>query len=222
VLDNLDLSLAVPVIHNRVELRGVATIIQSPTNPLAVHRFPDGSRRMEFRKSGEDTGFGDILLRGKYNFLRQPYLRLATGLDLQLPTGDVDELRGTDVFRTSPFLVASTQIWKIAPHANVGFRFSSDTDKLEHEFFYAAGFDWGIVQPLTLAFDVLGRHIIDNKRLRAGSATTISDSNLLDAAIGIKVNPWKNVLLILNALVPLNETGLRDRVTPTFGLEVSF
>ena len=40
--------------------------------------------------------------------------------------------------------------------------------------------------------------------------------------VGFKVNVYKNVLGVVNVLVPLNNTGLRDNVTPLVGLEVAF
>jgi hypothetical protein len=50
----------------------------------------------------------------------------------------------------------------------------------------------------------------------------VAGDDLLTASIGVKVNPWKNLLLLGNVLVPLNDTGVRASVIPTIGLEISF
>ncbi len=112
----------------------------------------------------------------------------------------------------------------IAPHVNVGFDIG-DTSKIENEFFYKVGFDWAALSRVTFAFDLLGRHVLDNKRPKAGrllGSTETSDSDIINAAFGVKINPWQNVLLLFNVLVALNDTGLRDDITPLFGIEWSF
>jgi hypothetical protein len=230
VLENLDVSIAVPIIHTDIRLKGVATIVKTGTtqpgqNPN-LHRFSDGSDTLTVRASDDSTGVGDIVLRAKWNFLRTDPILLATGLDLRLPSGSVDNLRGVGTPVVSPVLIASTRpLMGFSPHASIGFHFSGDTDKVDHEFYWNLGFDWSIFQPVTFVFDILGRRIIDNSRIEAGQlpgGTRISGSTIVDAAIGVKVNVWKNVLGVASVLLPLNSTGLRDKATPLVGLEVSF
>ena len=164
------------------------------------------------------------MLRGKYNFYRSEMVSLAAALDLRLPTGDADNLRGLDTVRVSPFFIASAHFYGVSPHVNLGFDIG-DTSKIDNEFFYRVGFDWAIVRPVTFAFDVLGRYIIDNDRPKAGrplGSTETSDDHIVNAAFGVKVNPWRNLIVLFNLLVPLNNTGLRDDVTPLVGLEWTF
>jgi hypothetical protein len=186
-----------------------------------IHRFPNGTDFLFVEDSDEDTGIGDIVLRGKYNFYRSPMVSLAGALDLRLPTGDADNLRGLDTVRVSPFFIASAHLFGISPHVNLGFDIG-DTSKIENEFFYRIGFDWAIFRPLTFAFDVLGRYIIDNQRPDASDTTKTSDDNIVSAAIGLKINPWRNLIILVNVLIPLNDTGLRDDFTPLIGLEWTF
>jgi hypothetical protein len=227
ILDNLDLSIALPIIHTNIRLKGVATInhIGTAATP-AIHKFSNGQDTLEVRSSDEDTGVGDLLLRAKWNFYNPGPVLLATSLDLRLPSGSVDNLRGVGTPVVSPAFIASTRPFAgFSPHVNVGFHFSGDTSKIDHEFFYAVGVDWTVVKPLTLVLDFLGRRILDNHRIEAGQApggTKISGDNIVDVAFGLKVNIWKNVLGVASVLIPLNKTGLRDDVTPLFGLEVSF
>jgi hypothetical protein len=228
VTDDFDLSIAVPIIHTDIRLTGTATINRIGTAPPRpeLHTFANGSDTLTVRSGDESTGIGDIVLRAKYNFLRSDPILLAGGLDLRLPSGSVDNLRGLGTPIVSPVLIASTRpFWGFSPHLNLGFNLSGDTSKADHEFFYNVGFDWSVVRPVTLVFDVLGRRIIDNSRLKAGqgpTGTQIADSNIVDAALGVKVNVWKNVLGVANVLLPLNRTGLRDDAAWLVGFEVSF
>ena len=229
ILENLDVSIAIPLIYTNIKLKGVATVIKTGTAPVNpnIHRFQNGSDTLTVRSEDDDFGIGDIVLRAKWNFLKTESILLATGLDLRLPSGSVDNLRGVGTPVVSPVLIASTRpMLGFSPHASIGFHFSGDTSKIEHEFYWNVGFDWSIIRPVTFVFDILGRRVIDNQRIEAGQepgGTRISGSTLVDASIGIKVNVWKNILGVANVLVPLNtNTGLRDKATPMIGIEATF
>ena len=233
VLENLDVSIALPIVHTDIRLKGVATIIKTgstgpgaPPGGVNIHRFSNGSDTMTVHSSGDDTGVGDLVLRAKWNFLKSDPILLAAGLDLRLPTGSVDNLRGVGTPIVSPVFIASTRpMLGWSPHANIGFHLSGDTSKAEHEFYWNIGFDWSIIRPVTFVFDILGRRIIDNNRIEAGQepgGTRLGGSTIVDASVGVKVNVWRNVLGVVNVLLPLNSTGLRDKATPLIGLEATF
>ena len=63
-------------------------------------------------------------LFGKYRVVRQQDGGIAAAVELRLPTGDKNELRGLDVTRTF------SGIWskggRVSPHANIGYEFWSD------------------------------------------------------------------------------------------------
>ena len=46
--------------------------------------------------------------------------------------------------------------------------------------------------------------------------------NIINGAIGVKVNVGGNLLVDFNVLFKLNDTGLRDNVTPLIGIEYAF
>jgi hypothetical protein len=237
VLSNLDLTLAVPIVRTSIDVKSVVQINRLGTGPAGfpgIHTFEGGGDTKTFRASDESAGLGDIVLGAKYNFLRTKHVDLAAALDLRLPSGDEDELRGIGSPRVRPSFIASTKIWRIAPHVNVGLDLG-DTSDLDNEVFYNVGFDVAVFKPVTFAFDLVGRYVIDNSRPKAGSGPTVrrdfdptqpsrrtSDDHILNAAIGFKANPWRNVLLLFNVLIPLNDTGLRDDITPLVGVEVTF
>ena len=229
VLDNLDVAVALPIIRNELKVRAVAKSNNESRTLNAdgapAHLFSDGAGgftdTQTARTSDESTGIGDLLLRAKYNFYRQPPLAMAAILELRLPTGDEDELRGVGSVRVRPVFVASGSLFGVAPHVNLGFDLG-DSDVVDNEFLYKVGFDWPIISRVTFAFDLLGRYVLDNNRIKAGSdprSLKKADDHIVDAAIGFKFNLWQTLLLSFNVLVPLNDTGLRDDIALTFGIE---
>src|SRR5262245_4291452 len=227
LLENLDLSIALPIIHTEMNVTGEATINHMTPAGVTDHKFTNGSDSLTVHDSGDSTGVGDIVLRGKYNFLRTGPVLLAAGLDLRLPSGSVDNLRGLGTPVVSPVFIASMRpVMGFSPHGSVGFHFSGDTSKIDHELYWNVGFEWSIVRPVTFVFDILGRYVINNSRIEAGQepgGKAISGSLIADASLGLKVNVWRNVLGVVNVLLPLNSgTGLRDKATPMIGLEATF
>jgi hypothetical protein len=88
---------------------------------------------------------------------------------------------------------------------------------------------------ITAAVDVIGRYVIDSPRLRAEDFHALNGTsvfpniafesgsfNELNAAAGVKVNLLGRLLLDLNLVVPLNQAGLRDKLSPLIGLEYVF
>ncbi len=118
---------------------------------------------------------------------------------------------------------------------------------IPNEIFYTGGFDWAVSPRLTLAADVLGRSIRDAEVVRVMNHTFQANTNpnpatppvIMEAtlprlvavrgnlnplvgSVGVKLNPFGNFLLTVNALVPINREGLQSRVVPLVGLEYSF
>jgi Putative MetA-pathway of phenol degradation len=100
---------------------------------------------------------------------------------------------------------------------------------------------------LTLVADLLGRHAfnVDRKRLDVLSNTTIprgqtfeqflasvpnADADTLTGSFGLKATPlgWiegsplASLVLFVNFLIPFNDTGYRDNLTPTVGIEWNY
>jgi hypothetical protein len=46
--------------------------------------------------------------------------------------------------------------------------------------------------------------------------------NLYLGAAGIRFNPWRTLLVSANLLFPFTDRGLRDRVTPSIGIDYVF
>ena len=94
---------------------------------------------------------------------------------------------------------------------------------------------WPSTTGVTVAFDVLGRYVIDAKRLTRetfhaldGRSTfpniAFEDQSFseLNGSFGIKANLFSRLLLNMNLAFSLDRHGLRDRVTPLIGIDYSF
>ncbi len=113
------------------------------------------------------------------------------------------------------------------------------------EINYSAGLSISATPRITLSLDGLGRTIRDVNRFartsqtfqfrtaNAGPVTTATRSdgvdvteksnlNILLGVAGLKVNLARTVLLTASVLFPLNDAGLRAKVTPVFGLDYAF
>jgi hypothetical protein len=78
---------------------------------------------------------------------------------------------------------------------------------------YVVGVDVGTAT-WTVAGEILGRH--------EPAGDGIGD-HIINGSLGVKWNPWKQLLVLANAQVPFNRnSGLRSDLILTFGAEYSF
>jgi hypothetical protein len=250
ITDHLDISLAVPIVTNSLTVVSDAHIQRLGTTNELTHFYRQengevGDERI-FTASGDATGLGDILIRAKHAFRKRASSQLALGLDVKLPTGDEMNLLGSGAPSLQPFAIWSATFASVAPHVNLGYRWNGssvlagnpstgESGDFPDQVSYALGSDVSVNSRLTLAFDLVGRYIIDAERLRAETFHALDgrstfptivferDSfNALSGAIGFKANMLERLLLDVNLLFKLDEHGLRDKVTPLIGFEYSF
>ena len=241
VTDNLDVGVAVPMVS--IELNGTSSLQRADG---IVPRLAEGT--------GTFSGLGDIGALAKYRFVRFGSELLDAGglavvMNMRLPTGDRENLRGLGVTRTAVSLVASGRMGRLQPHANGGFEYWSKgvdvvTDATRnsmvaarHQLQYAAGVELEATPKLTLIADFIGQRIFD-----AGQVGYVTDTpppnpqgitstqslvalgegiHKIAFVPGLKLNLKGKLLLSLNALVTLKNNGLRANVTPVIGLELA-
>jgi hypothetical protein len=132
--------------------------------------------------------------------------------------------RGTGIFRVKPLLIASGLWGGFSPHVNVGAELG-ETEGITNDLVFAVGADiTTLASRLTIAVDVLGRHAFKTDRPKITPTGPVGEANpdQFTGSFGVKINPVGTLLVFFNLLVPLNETGVRDNLTPTFGVEWSF
>jgi hypothetical protein len=248
--DRIDVSVALPYMTASMNVSSDATVqrIGTATRPN-IHYFLDANgnitNRAQFNAGATASGIGDIILRVKGTAVRKGAAWLAVGADLRTPTGDEYDFLGSGALGIKPFVALSLRTGRISPHFNVGYQWNDSSvlagdirtgrkGHLPNQFLYAAGFDAGVSQKFTLAFDILGAHIYKARRVQQESFRAANGqlfpqigfnrdaANVTNAAAGFKVNPLGTLLVSFNLLVQLNDAGLRDRVTPLIGASYSF
>jgi hypothetical protein len=251
ISDRVDISVALPLVSVDLAVSSRATIQRIGTVNTAIHFFyqPNGDTygdTADFQKSGHATGIGDIAVRLKGSVVHRSTLGIAVGVESRLPTGDEKDLLGAGAIAVKPFLVLSAPHGAFSPHLNASYQWNGKSllggnvlgglkEDLPDEGVVALGADVGVGQKVTLAFDVVGRRVIDGERVFSDTFTALnrtskfpavrfarSSYNVLDGAIGLKANPGGGLLVNLNVSFKLNDGGLRDRVTPLLGIEYSF
>ncbi len=228
----LDVGFVIPIVHTRARAKALATIARNSAISAGIHNFdpatgdscidfdPARTDQCKDESGGDATGIGDVLLRTKYNFLRnqEVWPDLAIFGQVKLPTGDKDDLLGTGETNFLALLVATksfglgSDIRWLEPHLNFGYEVSTDSD--QNNLRYIVGLDARVHQRLTVALDVLGRWEPNGDPI---------GNNLVDFAVGAKWNPWRTLVLNGNVLLPVNkDEGLRTNVTWTVGVEHTF
>jgi hypothetical protein len=232
--DKVDVGVAVPIVRVRME--------SSLDTRIAVGSSDFGDVIPGVPVTGEANGLGDIVIRGKYNFLTKAGGGLAALVDWRVPTGDEEDFLGVGGSQVKLQLAGSSAVGRMAPHVNVGWTFSGESDVAKspdtyiiappNEFNFAGGVDIAVHDRMTVVGDIVGRYFRDTPRLELTPTSfnsslqqlTLGDSNLsnLLGSAGIKFNPMGPSLITFNVLFPLNDAGLTDKLSWVGGMEFSF
>ncbi len=208
VSNNLDLSVAIPVISVRINGTAAATIdsYTFASGGAAHHYFggdslnPVLTTKVPYDQSA--SGIGDVALRLKYNLAQGEGMNAAALLDLRLPSGKVADFLGSGkpTYRLTGIL--SSRLGGMTPHLNLGYTHKVadlQSDAIE----FRAGFDSKLSSKLTFAFDVLGQIDVDPSKaihLAPGSVT------IIDRIDSVRDNPSSGRLPNVQAIrnVPLS------------------
>jgi hypothetical protein len=249
VSDRFDLGVAVP--YQRLDLtariHGTIQHLATAPDPFVVHAFQNGTDESDFLESGSAEGIGDVVVRGKYNFVRSGPTGLAAAVDWRLPTGKEADLLGSGATQVKMYLIAAHQGKHFAPRASGGYTLSSGgssfTGDLPDEIAYSAGFDAALHRRVTLTADFIGRTLRDANRIviepqtfrfvqrtdptvrQTSRLTPVPEQGNLGVYLGsagLKINPVGRLLLVGNVLFAIGNSGLQDKVIPTFGIDYSF
>ena len=250
VTDRFDVGLILPFVSADMTIGNFQTIQQLSTagDVPPLHIFTGGGLTNSVSYSQSASGVGDVVLRGKYNFLDpKKGSGVALALDVRVPTGDENNFLGTGVTQAKLYGIGSWAIGKFAPHANLGYTFSSGTSEVAGDFpdeiDYTVGFEAECHPRVTFALDVIGRDLLGASvpemtpttfLARVGDAGPITsntlpqlvaheeDLNLLEGAVGLKINPGGKWLISVGALVPISNNGLTSNLSGVVGFSYSF
>lgn len=231
VTDNIDVGVVVPWVRVRL---GAVSRLESSTGGNIT---PGGALVFPARSS---SGLGDAALFAKYHFWRRGPGGVAAEVNMRIPTGDPDNLRGVDATRTLTSLIWSHG-GRLSPHASGGFEYWSSPVPISedglvyarHQIDYAAGIEFQAHPRVTAVADLIGRRQLhggraDYETIPIGPGTIdvlrpISESlDVVSFAPGVKWNFGGDMLLSGNVLVSLANRGVRANFVPAFGVEWAF
>ncbi len=238
VVDGVDLSVAIPLVHTSVQGTSVATI--HPAGYPSPHRFAgtDSAPVMTAvaGMDGSATGVGDVAARLKVNLTQSNAFGAAILLDGRFPTGNEENLLGSGKFSGRGLGIVSAKFGSLAPHLNIGYVFR-DAKQSNSSVIATLGFDNAVAGWATMAFDLLSEWQLGDSRLRIPGPvqyqlpfphtvvpTNIPDQkdDFLSASVGFKFQTPRGILITTNALFPLRNSGMQPVAVWTGGLEYNF
>jgi hypothetical protein len=244
VTDRLDVSVLVPVV--RATLSGFSDaeiVIGEGEDPAAGFSFGGPTEDPKLRERAvlplqKAVGLGDTSVRGKLRLSEtDSRLGLALLTDVRIPTGRDEDFLGAGGFWVGGMGVASLAAMRgFSPHINLGGVYRSG-DGERSALLGTAGFDHRASNRLTLAGEFMAQIPLGEDPLQQeetliqdgeGNVTTVPTSNLpslndyqFDGALGFKFRLGA-FALVANAIIPLNDAGLRSDVLWTVGLQGGF
>lgn len=250
ITERFDLSVAVPIVATDLTVVSDATIRRLGTTNDLTHFFrmangDIGDRRL-FTARASANGIGDVTVRLKSTLQQSGSSGFAAGLDVRMPTGSALDLAGAGTVGLQPFGVWSATYNRVSPHVNAGYQWNGSSvlagnpatgvaADFPDQAAYVVGADVAVNSRLTVAFDVLGRYVIDAKRLTTETFHALDGTSTfpniafqeqsfseLNGSFGMKANVFGRLLLNVNLAFSLDTHGLRDRVTPLIGIDYSF
>jgi hypothetical protein len=201
--------------------------------------------------AGTASGIGDLLFNVKSVLVSGEHATFSAGMNFRAPTGDDRNFLGSGAVGYNPYLAYSF-LAKISPHAKIGYQWNTKTElnyqvnsstgigdkhSLPGGMQYDVGADWALAKRVTIAADLLGSQYLNapivvtqSSRLATTSgAVSLNTSaaensaySLSNLSTGVKLNPFKNLVISANLLTQLNNVGLRSRPTPLLGLSYKF
>jgi hypothetical protein len=242
VTADLDVGVIVPLVT--VKLAGTSALVNS-----------GGVARLA-QTDNVFSGLGDIAATAKYRFVKfkKPDTEvtdpggIALFVNMRLPTGSRDNLRGLGVTRTLVSGVVSFGRGPIRPHGSVGYEFwSKNVDvlsgnglnlvKMRNQFTYNGGVEIVAAPKLTLLADFLGQRIMGAGPVDLGPVTPfvgtpgvtatqsliLQDNGITRAlfAPGLKLNLKAKLVLSVNALITMTNNGLHSKITPVAGINLT-
>lgn len=248
ITNRIDVSVAIPINSARLSVAAVsctAPYCQTPifSNQQQISFTPTASVRETA------TGVGDIGLRVKGQVYRGEKIRLAAGVDVRLPTGQALNFLGTGAIGVKPF-AAISRSGRFAPHLNLAYQWNGSSiiggstpgvkAGLPRNFFWDGGADVSLNKRVTVAGDILGEYVQQALRLQPITITPLPTSLVptpvpvttvaisrgsfptLQASIGLKYKPVKQLLLSGNVLISAAQNGLRAEPVPLLGASYTF
>ncbi|HEY7029658.1 MAG TPA: hypothetical protein VH438_18725 [Gemmatimonadales bacterium] len=235
--DRIDLGVELPLVHS--DLNGGSIAHVTPfTNPTP-HFFGTSANPSLLAGSsidGSATGIGDVGARLKVNLGGSDRGAFGILVDGRFPTGNEDDFQGSGEYAVRGLGIVSGRFGNFSPHLNAGYLWRSGKS-LTDAVLATAGFDQLMAPWATLAVDLITQWQVGTNPLVLPGTVTFTtpylrhvqptnipdrDDDLIDGSVGFKFLIGNQLILVTNALVPLNSGGMRANWAGTIGIERTF
>lgn len=237
--DNIDVGVVLPLMRASITGRSQAEILPFG-GTTATHFFAGTTTnpvlQAERTTTGSAFGIGDVAVRVKINARQTANGGMGLLFDARLPTGDEKDLLGSGSFSGRVLAILSSTFGAFSPHLNAGYLYSAGENRND-VVLATAGFDHLLARGVTLAAEVAGEFQVGESRLllpqpvvydspfrRTINPTSIPDirDDVVNGSFGFKFTMPSRMTIVTNAIFPLNDGGLRARLTYTVGLEYAY
>jgi hypothetical protein len=187
--------------------------------------------------SGTETGLGDIAARIKVNIGGSEKAAFGLLTEARFPTGDEERFLGTGETAIRVLGIASARLGTFSPHINAGYLYRTGKT-ITDAVLATVGFDQLVSSRVTFAADLITQFQVGTNPLvlpgrvdftvpplqRSVRPTNIPnrDDDIIDGSVGFKFLTGAGITIVTNALVPLNNGGIRGNLVWTTGLEYNF
>ncbi len=218
-------------LSERVDLGVAVPVVQLDISGTRNNTYR-GRSLLQARASAQTLGLADIAVRTKVRLTGDGPGAVSAGIEVRLPTGREEDLLGSGdtVFRFQG--LASGEAGRTSVHGNVTF----GARGIGREYSFGGAVAVAASQHVTIVGEVLARKIGGVQRIsevtaphpRIAGVDTLrlipdgDDQTTAFAVTGFKWNVGGTWLLLGNVLLPLTESGLTARLTPTIALDYSF
>ncbi len=235
VLDWLDVGVALPIVDLSIDGTSIAVI--RPARLDDVQHFFGGTAgdpvlTTTSSTRGSTLGLGDVAARAKIQILDGDEVDVAVLGEVRLPTGREEDFLGSGSASVRGLFIASATMGAFSPHVNFGYKVRSG-DVGPDVFHFAAGFDHRLSEWATFVVDLLGDIPMgdslafpDDVRFSTPFPRSVSLANIpnirdnvVEGAFGMKFRTSNGIVLWTNALIALNDGGMRDGLVQTFGFQ---
>jgi hypothetical protein len=218
VTDRLDIGGAIPFVRVRLEGERVDTY--------------RGRRLVQATGSASASGIGDVVVRAKYNVLREGASGVAVAAEARLPTGKQEDLLGAGRTSVTPRLIGSYEGPRVGVHGEVGYSFREVSNTLG----YGMAVTVVAVPRVTVVGELSGLRLKGLGRLTETSEPhptlvgvdtirltgTAQATDRIHAVAGLKWNIANTWLFTANVRRPLTDGGLNAGWVPTITFDYAF
>ena len=216
---------------DRIDIGGVVPLVRLDVRGSRVNSYR-GSDLLQARAEANTYGLGDIAVRTKVRLTGDTPGAVAAGVEVRLPTGREEDLLGAGETALRFLGMASAETGPANVYGNVAFGVGG----IGREISYSGALAVAATNRVTIVGEILARHLEGMQRVTAVAEPhprirNVSTVRLLPAGeeetsvfavTGVKVNVGSTWLLHAHVLIPLSDSGLTAKVTPTIALDYSF